>query len=465
MLLVILAVGLVGVGGFYFMGGGSNIAAGCLGSVDVRLAVAPEVAPVVEEATEKLEADGAEVSGGCVDYTVDAVASEQVADRLSAQPDSAPDLWVPDFSVWVNRAEQGGATPSTVSESLAKSPVVVAGPDVQKPASWQEVGMNTVAYLDPLTSSASTAALLSAFGEMKVTGASATEMGAMMVPLAQRYGAQPDKPETVEQVAEAVHEGGQGVMTEQQLVSLQKAGHAQGFTAAVPESGTMVLDYPLAALSADDSTREAGERLADYLADAKGEDLLAENGFRDAKNTPLGSGDGLGKGELATLPAPDAQAVTDAMRQWAVLTVPSRLLAVVDVSGSMDFVDGRQSRISLAIAAAEGALKLFPDNGQIELWAFSVGLGEGNRDYTSLVPMQAAGREAAQRTRQGPAEASVDDRRRHGPLRQRPGGDPDPAGRLRRAVGQQRHLPDRRRERRPRQPDPRRAGGHHRARA
>jgi Mg-chelatase subunit ChlD len=223
---------------------------------------------------------------------------------------------------------------------------------------------------------------------MKVTGASETEMGAMMVPLAQRYGAQPDKPETVEQVAKAVDEGGQGVMTEQQLVTLQKAGQAQGFSAAVPASGTMVLDYPLAALSADESAQEAGDRLAEFLAGAKGEELLADNGFRDAENTPLPSGKGLGKGELDTLPAPDAQAATDAMRQWAVLTVPSRLLAVVDVSGSMDFVDGRQSRISLAIAAAEGALKLFPDNGQIGLWAFSVGLGEGNRDYTSLVPIR-----------------------------------------------------------------------------
>ncbi len=392
-LLALLVVGLVGAGGYYVLGNGipgigSTSAQGCDGTLDVSLAAAPEIAPVVEKATEKLEADDVEISGTCVDYAVEATAPERVADRLTAGPENAPDLWVPDFSVWVTRVEQGGAAPATLSESLAKSPVVVVGPDLKTPASWQEVGSSTVAYLDPLTSSASTAALLSAFGEMKVTGATETEMGAMMVPLAQRYGAQPDKPKTVEDVAEAAQQGGQGVMTEQQLVTLQETGDAQGFTAAIPGSGTMVLDYPLAALTSEESAREAGDRLAEYLAGSDGEKLLDENGFRDAEDTPLSSGDGLGKGELKTLPAPDAQAVTDSLRQWAVLTVPSRLLAVVDVSGSMDFVDGGQPRIALAIQAAVGALQLFPDNGQIGLWAFSVGLGDGNRDYTSLVPIR-----------------------------------------------------------------------------
>jgi hypothetical protein len=54
--------------------------------------------------------------------------------------------------------------------------------------------------------------------------------------------------------------------------------------------------------------------------------------------------------------------VSGALRQWAVLTVPSRLLTVVDVSGSMDFTDAGQSRISLAVTAANGALQLFPDS-------------------------------------------------------------------------------------------------------
>jgi Mg-chelatase subunit ChlD len=76
------------------------------------------------------------------------------------------------------------------------------------------------------------------------------------------------------------------------------------------------------------------------------------------------------------------------MRQWEVLTVRSRSLAVVDVSGSMDFTDRGRKRISLAISAAQGALELFPDNAELGLWAFSIGLGGGNQDYLSLLPVR-----------------------------------------------------------------------------
>jgi Mg-chelatase subunit ChlD len=360
--------------------------ASCEGTTDVRLAASPELAPVLEEATAKLESEHLAVNGVCVDYAVTATSPEKVADVLGAEPANAPDLWVPDFSVWVTRVAQAGATPDTLATSLARSPVVVVGPERKPPASWQEVGSNTVAYLDPLTSSASTAALLSAFGEMKLTGASEVEMGSMMVPLAQRYGAQPDKPRTVEDVAKAAEKGGQGVMTEQQLVSLQEGGQAEDLKATLPRTGTMVLDYPLAALSPDETARVAGRRLADYLATPDGKALLSDHGFRVAVDSPLPSGRGLGETTVRVLPAPKAEAVTDALRRWAVLTVPSRLLAVVDVSGSMDYTDGGRTRISLAVDAAEGALRLFPDNGQIGVWAFSAKLGRGNRDYVSLVP-------------------------------------------------------------------------------
>jgi hypothetical protein len=389
-LLVLLASVLIAGGGFAFVGNATKDQAACDGTLAVSVAAAPELAPMLGEATRHLESADTAVAGTCVDYDVSAVSPERVEQVATTEPEKAPDLWVPDFSVWATRAALSGVTPATLSESLATSPVVVVGPDATAPASWQEVGMNTVAYLDPLTSSASTAALLSAFGEMAVTGISRTEMGAMMVPLAQRYGAQPDKPTTVEDVAAAAEEGAFGVMTEQQLVRLQGSGRAQGLIATVPESGTMFLDHPLVALSPDEEVREAGRSLGAYLDGDHGVELRAAHGFRGPDRTALASGEGLGKGKVPSLPLPDAQEVAGAMRQWAVLTVPSRSLVVVDVSGSMDFTDDSgRTRISLAVSAAESALELFPDNAQLGLWAFSVNLGGGNRDYTQLAPVRA----------------------------------------------------------------------------
>lgn len=393
-LVALLVVGMIAAAGFVLGGYASKAESAtdsCAESQVVSLAVAPALAPVIEEASVKLEAQQAAVDGVCIDFAVAAVSPEQVLTMWTTEPDKVAQLWIPDFAVWVTRATLAGATPAVLSNSLVKTPVVVAGREAGQPASWMEVGQTTVAYLDPLKSSASTAALLSAFGEMVVTGASELEMGSMMVPLAQRYGAQANKPTTVEEVASAAEEGTYGVMTEQELVHMQAAGRAKGLTATVPKSGTMVLDFPLAALSSDRVSREAGTLLASYMVGDEGEALGAAAGFRNNRNEPLASGEGLGATSFRVLSMPDAERVNDALRRWSVLTVPSRAITVIDVSGSMDHTDAGQTRIALAVDAAEQALQLFPDNAQIGLWAFSLGLGGGSRDYLPMLPVRALG--------------------------------------------------------------------------
>lgn len=391
--LVVLAVAAMGAGTVVALDRLDDPLAGCAETIDVRIAAAEEMSPLLGEATRDLESSQTDVGGACVDYEVEiAAANEFLEIQAAADEDEAADLWVPDFSVWTSRTALSGLPLATLSQSIATSPVVVVSPEGKQPDSWAEVGMSTVAYLDPLTSSTSTVALLSAFGEAARTGATRAELGAMMVPLAQRYGAQPDKPETPSDVAQAASKGTFGVMTEQQLVSLQSSGKGKGLSPAVPKSGTMMLDYPLTAVSQDESVKEGGRMLAEYLSSPRGQELLAVHGFRGPESEPLGSGKGLGSAELNPIPPPSPDQVTGAMRQWEVLTVPSRSLAVVDVSGSMDFTDrsGRK-RISLAVSAAQGAMKLFPDNAELGLWAFSVGLGGGNQDYLSLLPVRPLG--------------------------------------------------------------------------
>lgn len=392
--LVVLAAVIIAGGGFVVAGNaskGGTTARECAGTMAVRLGVSPEMAPVLEQATAALEAKDADVDGVCIDFEVKGSAAAAVAQGIVSDPASAPHLWVPDSSVWLARAAASGATPATLAKSLGSSPLIVAGPEASPPASWLEVGKNTVAFLDPLTSSTGAAGLLAAFGEASVTGASKEETGAMVVPLAQRYGAQPNKPQEIADVVAAAEQGVRGLMTEQQLVALQEQGKGAGLKAAVPATGTLVLDFPLAALSPEEWVREAGGQLAVYMAGDRGAKILAENGFRDTRNSPLSSGKGLGKTAVTLLPAPEAAAVSSVLRQWAVLTMPSRSIAVFDVSGSMDFTDGGRTRISLATEAAGQALSLFPDNAQIGMWAFSVGLGGGTRDYLPLVPVRTLG--------------------------------------------------------------------------
>jgi Ca-activated chloride channel homolog len=67
----------------------------------------------------------------------------------------------------------------------------------------------------------------------------------------------------------------------------------------------------------------------------------------------------------------------------------ARLLAVVDVSGSMaDQVPGSggSSRLDLALRAAAAGLELYPDSTEVGLWAFSEHLS-GSADHQELVPI------------------------------------------------------------------------------
>jgi secreted protein with Ig-like and vWFA domain len=87
------------------------------------------------------------------------------------------------------------------------------------------------------------------------------------------------------------------------------------------------------------------------------------------------------------LPTPEPTQAAQILRQWAALSIDSQLLAVIDVSGSMnEQVATGQTRIELTRDAAKAALALFPDTSSIGLWAFSVNQDPPN-DYVELVPV------------------------------------------------------------------------------
>jgi hypothetical protein len=90
--------------------------------------------------------------------------------------------------------------------------------------------------------------------------------------------------------------------------------------------------------------------------------------------------------EVPTGTVPEPAAAVETLRLWSALTLQSRVLAVIDVSGSMAAQEGPTDRIGLAAAAAQGGLTLFPDSSSIGLWAFSSDLADG-RAWEELVPL------------------------------------------------------------------------------
>lgn len=353
-------------------------AAACPGSVNVL--AAPDIAPVLEQATVQL-GEGASPSPACVRYRVRAVSSASALEAFIASPPQTPTLWVPDSSVWLGRAARSQVQARVLARSLAASPVVVVGASAV-PQSWlATLRAGGVRLTDPATTGAGSAALLAVQSERARTGMSEHEVGAAMVPLAQRYGELTVKPTQPSQVMAGAGPSSPAVVTEQAAV--QEGVH----DTRVPRTGTVLLDFPMAALAGDARSREAGARLAAFLSGAHGRRLLTAHGFRTPQGQLLPSGRGVGAVRLLSPPPPEVIAST--LREWTVLTMPSRALAVLDVSGSMAYTDATgQSRISLAVGAAGHALRLFPDTAQIGLWAFSTGLGGGGRDYRQMLPIR-----------------------------------------------------------------------------
>jgi hypothetical protein len=100
----------------------------------------------------------------------------------------------------------------------------------------------------------------------------------------------------------------------------------------------------------------------------------------------------------AAAAAVDAKLVEQVLSTWSAVTQPGRLLAVIDVSGSMLTpvpTAGGLTREQVTVKAAAQGLSLFDDNWAVGLWIFSTNM-DGTKPYRELAPI---GTLAGQRTR------------------------------------------------------------------
>ncbi len=377
----VLAVGamLAGAGVTYALvdgEGSADAAAGCVGP-SIVVAAAPAIAPVLTELVD---------DAGCEQVAVQAEAPALVSARVAAGKD-APDVWIPDSSAWVQRvAVSAPATPQPLVESLATSPVVLVAGSGELPGSWSAALADAGLVLgDPLTSAAAMVPLVAAAAEATSTGA---DLATTIVPLAQaQAGGREDLPDEVGRLRALGRDGARlTVVSEQALLAT-----APGFAAQAPASGTLLLDYPVLLTAGEERRADIDETtraLVRLLGEQDARTALADADFRDPKGTPLDDG----VGPVTALPASPEQ-VSAVLEQWARLVLPSRTLAVVDVSGSMDFDAGGRTRLELTVAATGQGLGLFPDAAAIGLWAFSERL-DGEVDHRELLPIRPLGARA-----------------------------------------------------------------------
>ncbi|MGH1563470.1 substrate-binding domain-containing protein [Mumia sp. DW29H23] len=381
--LVVIATILTGV--FVLRDEDTPAVASCSTTHDITVAAAPEIAPVVEAAAKRVGDDA------CATYTVEPQAPALVAQAL-AIGDGAPDLWIPDSSLWVARVQsqlvEGAQGPETVAKSVATSPVVLALPKdgPGRPDTWLEA-MSDAKFTtgDALATTPAAVPLLAAQAEAAKGLTSADTVSATMVTIAQRQSVAAPKTNPAELLADVAKAGGSTVVSEQAFAS---APQSSAFVEVVPQTGSLVLDYPMAATSDNPGNADAGKALATALGSADGVKGLTEAGFRSPTGEPLPEGKGVG--QFTPIAIDNPQLVAQTLRKWSVIALPAQMLSVVDVSGSMEAQAGDSTRMGLTVEAALTGLSLMPDSWAVGSWAFSHQL-DGEQDWKKLAPIRKLG--------------------------------------------------------------------------
>ncbi|NIK61767.1 substrate-binding domain-containing protein [Kribbella shirazensis] len=372
-----------------FLGGGKA----CADPTQIQLATTPEMQSPLEAAAKALAAKGGKDDTPCLQITVSAVPSAQVARDVAHGSDNRPDLWVPDSSLWVAQADDGESLPSVAVASIATTPMVLVGrkENFADTSSWlRMLGGTEPALLDPLNTSPGALTLLALQVERQKTSASDGQVSQVVVPLAQRLGSMAKPFTDVNGLfGRADRDGSKTVVpaTEQSFVKYQEAHPEAQLKAIQPGTGTLTLDYPIVvtAKSDTDAASNAAQALATELLTDGAAQARDQAGFRDTTSSTLSGGRGVG--DVTQLAKPTSEAINSTLQNWTRLSLSTHSLAVIDVSGSMAEKVGAKTRWQLTVEAAAGGLSLFPDTAELGLWTFSTNIGTDKADYKPLVPI------------------------------------------------------------------------------
>ncbi|MCW6006528.1 substrate-binding and VWA domain-containing protein [Micromonospora sp. CPCC 205371] len=424
---------VVVVGGSWF--GYQELAGNrCSGEVKLAVAAPVEIAPAVRSTADKWADEGGDVDGTCVIVSVAEVNPVDMAAAVAADHGIGlagvggasgttviPDVWLPDSSTWLVRlkAAAPGFTP-TDEASIARSPVVAAMPEpVAEGFGWPEKKVGWTDLLQKVNSDATVrtgiveptrdAAGLSGLLSLASAAGNAqeTRVAALRSLATGRSALRDDLLAKFPQAADASSlASGLSVaaLSEKDVIAYNARKPPVRLAALYVEPTPAPLDYPFAIMPGIDPGKVAAANALHKVLNTKGfRDQLGAQGLRAPDGT-WGSGFSPPTGAPSPAGVPpsqnanpggsaaaglDAGAVEGTLATWTAVTAPGRMLAIMDVSGSMlETVPeaNNATRMQVTLAAAERGLSLFDDSWALGLWIFSTEL-QGSRDYRELVPI------------------------------------------------------------------------------
>ncbi|MGC9668091.1 substrate-binding and VWA domain-containing protein [Planosporangium sp. 12N6] len=401
----------------------------CSDTVRLSVGAAREIAPVVQSTANQWLETKPTVNGKCVAVDVAAMEPADVAAAIAGQHKSilggvgqasgktrVPDVWIPDSSVWLQRLRASGGqdwVPAD-AQSVGRSPVVLAMPQPlaatlgwpNKKLTWADLLPKLTAdakmrtgIVDPARDASGTNGLLALAGAAGSAGGAngqATTVAALRALATGRSALREDlvaKFPRATDAASLTSSLGAAPLSEQAVINYNSGQPPVPLAALYIEPAPMPMDYPFAVMpGVSPGQSEAARALLVTLAGDAYRDRLAQAGLRAADGS-AGNGFAATKGApLTPSPAPelpDPQSVDKVLSTWSAVTLPGRMLAVIDVSGSMAEpvpTAGNATREQVTVESAKRGVALFDDSWALGIWTFST-LMDGPNDYKELVPI------------------------------------------------------------------------------
>ncbi|MCO6007045.1 substrate-binding and VWA domain-containing protein [Actinoallomurus purpureus] len=392
--------------------------------IDLKVAAAPDIAPAISDIATSFNNERHAVGGKCVKATVkssDPASTSTIVSGQSAVPgDVTPDVWIPDSSLWltlVRSSPKGAASVNTTPTSVAETPLVVAttrtfankirGQGVRP--TWDMLLKATDALaagavskndmlpadsvhlqiLDPTRTAGGLGAVV--MTRMLLQGDPNANAIFTQITRKVQNSISPNNQALFASFHRNLHGRAPVVIAPEQAVWKYNQGKSAAPASAIyPNEGMLSLDHPFALTTNDDTKLRAAALLEKAMNSEQAHAAVHALGFRTPDGragTEFGSASGLSPRIPRALPTPSSGDVTDVMQAWTKLSLRTRMLTLLDVSGSMVQPVGKGvTRMEATAQVAQGGLAILPDDTDLGLWTFSTKL-QGSQDYRTEVPI------------------------------------------------------------------------------
>jgi len=360
------------------------------------------------------------VDGDCVRVDVRQADPADVAYSITGagatMGDTESDVWIPDSSVWPRQvqSEAGDAIITETGTSLARTPLVLAELEEfangSQESTWKDVvptgapgegQENTVRVVDPVRSSTGLGTLYLLHGALQESSSDTDTFNARMTAALQtlHQGASADEEAAFLALSGGGEEAPPLMVMSEQAVWRYNALHSEAPARAGYMDNTYYLDYPYVVRSEESAVTRAAEEFRNAVRAEENQEHFLDEGFRDTDDNMdpevLTADSGFQEEVPEELPIPSEGSIEELTRSWTQLKMDSRVLTIIDVSGSMmaEVPGTGMTRMQVTGAAAEDGLDMFTPSSELGLWEFSTNVNDGlhHQELAPVRELQATG--------------------------------------------------------------------------